>query len=237
LDTIDKLKGPTWFKLGDQDLGLHLERTRRLNNGDKLSAITRDFCENWGIGLKIFPMTDQPVSTMVITENMGVLPFQEYFVRYQYSPQVSGFNFMGVERAFPAEGVEEILENADCIVLCPSNPFVSIDPILSIAGIYERVEKKKVIAVSPIISGKAIKGPAAKMYLELGQNPSASTVAKHYKNILDGFVIDRSDEAEAQTITKMNIEPLVTNIIMNNRVDRARLAREVCQFCEKLLED
>jgi len=185
---IEKLGGPNWFRLGDQDIATHLERTRRLKGGETLSQITKDFCKAWGIQPTILPMTDAPVRTIVDSDE-GELAFQEYFVHRQCGPKVKGFRFDGVEAAEPAFGVREAVESADAIVICPSNPWVSVDPILRVIPL----PKKKIVAVSPIIGGKTVKGPAAKMYAELGIEPSALAVAEHYRDLLSGFVLDNVD--------------------------------------------
>lgn len=226
---IEKLGGPAWFRLGDQDIGTHLERTRRLKEGQSLSKITRDFCLAWGITHTILPMTDAPVRTMVDTEE-GELAFQEYFVHRHCEPRVKSFRFDGVEVAEPAPGVREALESADVVVFCPSNPWVSIDPILRVVGNIN----KPIIAVSPIIGGKAVKGPAAKMYTELGIEPSALAVAKHYRTILTGFVLDTMDLESEKQIQELSVKTLVTDTIMNQVTDRIRLANDVLHFIGSL---
>ncbi len=233
LENVAKLAGPEWFKLGDADLGTHLERTRRFRLGDSLSSITTSFCQSWGISVPVFPMTDDIVQTHVITAELGDLLFQEYFVKYQCRPRVVSFRFMGVETSTPAPGVIESIQEADWIILCPSNPWVSIGPILAIPGIRDCVLEKKVIAVSPIIGGKAIKGPAAKMFDELNIKPSALEVANLYKNLLTCFVIDNVDASEVIQINDWGIISLVTNTLMLNVTDRVRLAEEILAFCEQ----
>ena len=219
---IEKLGGPNWFRLGDQDFGTHIERTRRLKEGQTLTQVTKDFCAAWGIKHTVLPMTDSPVRTMVDTDE-GELAFQEYFVHRQCKPRVKGFRFDGVEVAGPAIGAREALEAADAIVICPSNPWVSVDPILRVI---QKINKP-VIAVSPIIGGKTVKGPAAKMYEELGIEPSALAVAKHYRTLLSGFVLDTVD---AHLSEEINTKTLVTDTLMNNLTDRARLATDVLNF-------
>ncbi len=233
-ENIAKLGGQTWFRLGDRDLGTHLERTARLKKGDRLSAITRDFCRAWGIQHSIIPMTDSPVYTMVNTLEQGDLPFQEYFVHQRCEPTVTGFGFDGVEKALPAPGVLEAINSADAVVICPSNPWVSIDPILTVASIKQACETRVVVAVSPIVGGKAIKGPAAKMYQELGIQPSALAVAKHYEDILDGFVFDQVDIALKDKIALLNIKTLITDSIMKNMEGKKRLAKDVLKFIHTL---
>lgn len=226
---VEKLGGPAWFRLGDQDIATHLERTRRLKDGQPLSQITRDFCKAWGIQHTLLPMTDSPVRTMV-TSDEGELAFQEYFVHKRCEPKVRGFRFDGVEVAEPAPGVREALETADVVVFCPSNPWVSIDPILQVV----KEIRKPVVAVSPIIGGKTVKGPAAKMYAELGIEPSALAVANHYRTILKGFVLDNADSNIESVIKDLNIKTLVTDTLMNEPADRRRLAYDVLHFIGSL---
>jgi LPPG:FO 2-phospho-L-lactate transferase len=237
---VERLGGPSWFRLGDQDIATHLERTRRLKGGQPLSQITKDFCKAWDVKHTILPMSDSPVRTMVNTDE-GELAFQEYFVHRRCEPKVKGFRFDGVEVAEPAIGVREALDSADAIVICPSNPWVSVDPILatltpSPLSLRERGwgEGKPVIAVSPIIGGKTVKGPAAKMYAELGIEPSALAVARHYRNILTGFVLDHTDSKMENEIQTLKIETLGTNTLMNHLTDRARLAHDVLHFIGSL---
>jgi LPPG:FO 2-phospho-L-lactate transferase len=240
ISNVEKLGGPAWFRLGDRDLATHLERTRRLKEGQSLSRITRDFCASWGVKHTVLPMSDSPVRTMVDTDE-GELAFQEYFVHRRCEPRVKGFRFDGVEGAEPAVGVKEALASADAIVICPSNPWVSVDPILktltlSPLSLRERGwgEGKPIVAISPIIGGKTVKGPAAKMYAELGIEPSALAVANHYRNILTGFVLDIADASMEAKIKKLKIETLVTNTLMNHLTDRAGLADDVLHFIGSL---
>jgi LPPG:FO 2-phospho-L-lactate transferase len=234
-ENIKKLGGQTWFRLGDRDLGTHLVRTERRKNGEKLSAITRDFCQTWGIEHLILPMTDDPVYTIVNTKKQGEIAFQEYFVHQHCEPHVTGFRFEGAEKASPADGVLAAIQQADAVVFCPSNPWVSIDPILAVAGIKSACETKPVVAVSPIIDGNVIKGPAAKMYRELNIQPSALSVANHYADLLDGFIYDKVDSELDLSIQEMNIATLVTNTIMKDDIARFRLAKDVIDFLYTLL--
>lgn len=229
-EALERLGGPAWFHLGDQDLATHLERTRRLSMGEPLSFVIHHFCKAWEVGPCVLPMTDEPFATWVETEEMGWLPFQEYFVHQQCRPKVKGFKFEGVETALPAPGVVEALEAADMVVFCPSNPWVSIGPILSIAPIGDIVKKKTAVAVSPIIGGQAIKGPAAKMYQELGITPSALAVARHYRGRVGGFVMDRIDQEQEAQVSKLGYQVFVTDTIMKTIEDRRRLAEEILSF-------
>ena len=235
MQSLEALGGPQWFRLGDLDLGTHLERTRRLGLGDSLSQITRDFCRAWGIELTVLPMSDDAVVTWVYTD-AGVLAFQEYFVHQHCQPQVRGFRFEGVERAQPAPGVLDALQSAQLVVICPSNPWVSIEPILSVPGIRQSVEEKFVMAVSPIIAGRAVKGPAAKMYTEMGIEPSAVSVARHYGALLDAFVLDQEDVDQCQELRLQGLPTLTTNTLMTSADDRQRLAKEVLEFGLHILE-
>ena len=228
---IENLGGPAWFRLGDQDLATHIERTRRLKSGQMLSQIARDFCMAWGIKPAILPMSDEPVHTIVDTVECGELTFQDYFVRLRCEPKVKGFRFDGIDQAKPAQGVLEAVTAADAIVICPSNPWVSIEPILAVPGIRSALEAKLVIAVSPIIGGQTVKGPAAKMYQEFGITPSALAVAEHYRGLLEGFVLDIVDSKLAE---KINVQTLVVNTLMNSFSDRARLADDVLHFIGSL---
>lgn len=225
IENTARLGGPDWFRLGDQDLGTHLERTRRLKEGQCLSAITRDFCTAWGIRHTILPMSDQPIRTIVETEE-GDLAFQEYFVHRRCEPRVKGFRFEGIESAEPAPGARQALQSADAVIICPSNPWVSIDPILRVVLEIE----KPVIAVSPIIGGQTVKGPAAKMYRELGIEPSASAVAKHYRDLVTGFVLDTIDKHLEGEIRSLHMHTHVTNTLMRSHDDRKRLANEILNF-------
>lgn len=235
-DAISGLGGADWFRIGDKDLATHVERTRRLQAGESLSQIARHFCQAWHIEHTVLPMSDDTVPTLVHTE-IGVLPFQEYFVHQRCEPRVTGFLFAGVERAKPAQGVLPSLRNADLVVLCPSNPWVSIDPILALPPLRSVLNNKPIVAVSPIIAGKTVKGPAAKMYSELGIHPSAFAVAQHYQELLTGIAIDTADAGIKSKIKDLDCEVLVTNTIMKPGADRKRLAQEVLQFGEVLISD
>lgn len=232
LEAIEKLGGETWFRLGDKDLATHIERARRLREGQPLGQITQNFCRAWGVQHTVLPMSDDHVRTIVDTHEYGELPFQEYFVHRKCAPRVKGFRFKGIEDAKPAPGILEAIETADAIILCPSNPWVSIDPILAVAGLRSALEAKIVVAVSPIIGGQTVKGPAAKMYAELGIQPSALAVAEQYKNLLAGFVLDTIDAALAP-----DVQTHATDTLMKTPADRRRLAEDVLHFIENLLRE
>jgi LPPG:FO 2-phospho-L-lactate transferase len=226
---IERLGGPSWFRLGDQDIATHLERTRRLKEGQSLSQVTRDFCAAWGVKQTVLPMSDQPVRTIVETDE-GDLPFQEYFVHRDCQPRVKGFRFEGVKSAQPAAGAREAIQSAETVIVCPSNPWVSIDPILAVLS-SPATRLPSVVAVSPIIGGQTVKGPAAKMYAELGIEPSALAVANHYRGRLAGFVLDTVD---AHLAGQIPVQTLVTDTLMKSIADRARVARDVLNFIGNL---
>ncbi len=246
LENIEKLGGENWFRLGDKDLATHIERTHRLREGQSLNRITRDFCRAWGVKPAVLPMSDDPVRTIVDTLEYGELPFQEYFVHRKCEPRVKGFRFEGIQDAKPARGVLEAIEAADAIIICPSNPWVSIDPILKVItplpcspapsreGDKRQVVRglmgKPTLAVSPIIGGQTVKGPAAKMYAELGIQPTALAVARHYGSRLTHFVLDKVDQMQAAEVENMGIKTLITNTIMRTPEDRRRLAQDVLNF-------
>jgi LPPG:FO 2-phospho-L-lactate transferase len=237
------LGGEDWFRLGDKDLAVHIERTRRLRAGRTLTQIVREFCTAWNLKVAILPMSDDPVPTMVDTLDYGELPFQEYFVQRRCEPRVTGFRFTGIENARPAAGIEEAIERADAVLFCPSNPWVSIDPILRIvspslprnATTADKSRKKPVVAVSPIIGGKTVKGPAAKMFAELGIEPSALSVAKHYGSTITGFVLDAVDADLESKVKQLGLQTFVTDTLMRSDDDRKRLAQDVLHFVERLV--
>ncbi len=226
--------GADWFRIGDKDVATHLERTRRLKEGQPLSQVTRDFCRAWGIQPTVLPMTDQSVATIVDTVEQGELAFQEYFVHKRCEPTVKGFRFDGIEQAEPAPGVLQAIREADAVVFCPSNPWVSVDPILNITRIRTALAGKPVAAVSPIIGGKTVKGPAAKMFSELGIEPSALAVARHYGESISGFVLDAVDAHLADKIQELGIRPLVVNTLMKTTSDRQLLAQDVLHLIERV---
>ncbi|HEY57977.1 MAG TPA: 2-phospho-L-lactate transferase [Anaerolineae bacterium] len=202
LEEVRRLGGPDWFRLGDLDLATHLERTRRLRAGEPLSRIVADFCRAWGVRAKVLPISDDRIPTLVETDE-GTLAFQEYFVHRRWQPRVKGFRFQGAERARPAPGVMEALRQADAVLFAPSNPWVSLDPILALPGVREAVAAAPaVVGVSPIIGGRAVKGPAAKMFREMGEEPSPMAVARHYRGLWQGMLIDAEDEGLEEAVAQ-----------------------------------
>ena len=234
MQSVQQLGGATWFKLGDRDLGTHLERTHRLNSGQTLSQITSDFSQAWNIEARVLPMSDNDVPTIVITDE-GELPFQEYFVARRCEPRVSAFRFEGIEKALPAPGVLDAIESADVIIFCPSNPWVSIGPILALPGVRQSLRDKLVVAVSPIIGGEVVKGPAAKMFADFGIKPSALAVAQHYQNLLDGFIFDQLDRSYRSDIKALGMRAFSTDTLMNSVKDRRTLAQKILRFCQELI--
>jgi LPPG:FO 2-phospho-L-lactate transferase len=234
LEALGQLGGPVWFRLGDRDLALHVERTRRLGMGETLSEITQKFCRALGVEVSVLPMSDQTVATQVVTEDEQI-PFQEYFVERACRPIVKGFIFAGVEAATPAPGVLQSIHEADFVVLCPSNPWVSLDPILAIPGVREALYGKHALGVSPILGNQAVKGPAAKMFVDLGMEPTALCAAEHFKGLLQGWMIDSQDMHLAPRITESGLKVRVSDILMVDGQDRRRLAAEVLQFGSELL--
>jgi len=229
LDALGKLGGETWFRLGDRDLATHFERRRRLAAGQTLTETTRALCAALGVEPAVLPMSDDRLRTLVQTDE-GLLGFQEYFVHRRCQPRVTGFVFDGQTQARPTPEVAAALERADLIVVCPSNPFVSIGPILSLPGVREWVRARPTLAVSPIVGGQALKGPAGKMLAELGLDVSAAGVAHCYDGLLSGFTLDTLDAAQADVLRGQGLRVLVTDTIMRDAAGRARLAREVLDF-------
>ena len=228
LDAIARYGEDPWFLLGDQDFATHILRTARLRQGQPLSTVTAGLSSALGIGSHLLPMTDDRVATLVDTPE-GRRDFQEYFVARQQQDTVSGIVFDGIEDASPAPGVLAALRDADVIVFCPSNPIVSIGPILAVPGIREAVATSPAvrIGVSPLIGGKALKGPADKMLSSLGHEVSSVGVARIYAGLLDVLVIDEQDRALQPEIEALGMRVIVTNTIMGDAEDRERLAREI----------
>jgi LPPG:FO 2-phospho-L-lactate transferase len=231
---IAELGGETWFRLGDRDLAMHVERTRRLKAGETLSGITADLTRRLGIAARILPMTDDPVRTRVETR-AGVLDFQRYFVGLQCAPQVTGFAFDGAERAVPHPDVMAALRDPGlrAVIICPSNPFISIDPILALPGLRAALAATAapVIAVSPIIAGRAVKGPTAKMMAELGLAVDPMTVAAHYRGLIDGYMMD---DADSHMAAMLDLPVETTRTLMQTLDDREALARAVLDFADRI---
>lgn len=237
MSALDELGADTWFRLGDRDLALNVYRTHRLRAGQTLSEVTTDLAGRLGLSVAVTAMSDDPVRTLVDTD-AGLLEFQEYFVRRQCKPTVSDIRFKGSESARPSPEFAKLLNSSAlaAVIICPSNPFLSIDPMLSIPGVRDSLINcaAPVIAVSPIVQGMAIKGPTAKIMGELGIPVAASAVAEHYGELLDGFVIDASDSQFANSIAKCDLTVEVTKTVMHTLNDRMSLARNVLEFAARL---
>ncbi|HTP06639.1 MAG TPA: 2-phospho-L-lactate transferase [Anaerolineae bacterium] len=238
LDALKRLGAEAWFNIGDRDLATHVYRTALLQQGKTLTEATQLMTRALGIEATILPMTDDRFRTLVETDQ-DVLEFQEYFVRRQWQPIVKRIIFDGEATARATPQVIEALHQADAIIIAPSNPFVSVGPILALTptpallrqdGGGSKGGGRPIAAVSPIVGGQAIKGPAAKMFRELGWEPSALAVARHYQGLVTHFVLDQLDAAQESAIQSLGMQTLVTNTIMQSVEDRARLASEVVEF-------
>ncbi|HEV2093678.1 MAG TPA: 2-phospho-L-lactate transferase [Rubrobacter sp.] len=220
-----------WFKLGDKDLATHVLRTHKLREGGTLTGATEDLSRALGVPGRILPMCDEKVSTVLKTP-AGLLEFQEYFVRRRQRDEVLGVDLRGIEAARPTGAVLEALSGADVVVFCPSNPVVSLGPILSVPGMRGALAAANApkVAVSPIVSGKALKGPADRMLSSLGHEVSSAGVAALYGGVLDGMVIDGADEGQREKIEGLGMGVLATDAVMRGPADRGRLAREVLEF-------
>ena len=230
ISELEELGADSWFRLGDRDLALHLVRTQMLSQGATLQNVADRLSESLGIDHRIAPMSNDKISTTVNTPD-GKLAFQEYFVREQCEPAVIDFDFEGIEKSTPNPVVMSWLDECDGIIICPSNPYVSVDTILSVPKYRDAFQSKPVIAVSPIVGGLAIKGPAAKMMTELGVPPTPIAVAKHYGSLLSGFVLDQTDHEQAKDIP---IPSIVTQTIMLTLQDRIALAEQCVRFLEEI---
>jgi LPPG:FO 2-phospho-L-lactate transferase len=235
LDMISAYGEDTWFSLGDKDLATHILRTYRLHAGMRLTEVTAGLAAGLGVRAMLLPMCDEPVSTMLKTR-AGRLDFQEYFVRRGQRDEVLGVELRGIEYArIPAE-VSKAIAGAEAIILCPSNPVVSLGPILAVPGMRELLAGSFApkMAVSPIVGGRALKGPADKMLRSLGYEVSAVGVARMYSGLVSGFVIDQVDREEQVSISALGMHVLVTDAVMRNESDRQRLAWEALRFCSGL---
>ena len=234
MTALGALGGETWFRLGDGDLATHVERTRRLAAGETLSAVVDDFRRRLGIATRLLPMSDDPVRTKLRTAE-GWLDFQDYFVRRQCAPRVREIAFSGAAQARPQEGFMAALRDPllRAVVICPSNPLISIEPILAVPGIRDALVacRASVIAVSPIVGGRAVKGPTAKMMTELGHPASATEIARRYADFLDGYVIDASDPPPEEGSA---LRVIAAPTIMRTLEDRDALARVVLDLADEL---
>jgi LPPG:FO 2-phospho-L-lactate transferase len=230
---LEALGAETWFRLGDRDLATHLERTRLLATGQTLTQVTRHLCTQLGVNINLLPMSDAPVRTLIDSDS-GPLAFQDYFVRRRAEPRVTALRYEGATRAPPTAALASLLTdpNLAAIFIAPSNPWLSIDPILAIPSLAAalRSSTAPVIAVSPIVGGKALKGPTAKIMGELGMPVTARAIAHHYRDLLDGFILDDTDRAEADTLINRGLAVGATRTVMTTLEDRIHLAEFALGF-------
>jgi len=235
LTETERLGGEDWFRLGDKDLALHLLRNQWLKAGVTLTEVTDRLRRKLDVPSRILPMCNQPVRTLVHTDE-GDLPFQDYFVRRRCEPTFRGLTFVGAAKATLPPEVAAALQAAAQIIICPSNPYLSVDPILSVPGLRQLIQESDapVVAVSPIVGGRAVKGPVAKMMREMGHlNHLPLTIVEHYTGLLDGFILDQQDRAEEN---RLPLPALTTDTIMTDLPSKQRLAAEVLQFGQSLME-
>jgi len=225
LETVESLGGESWFRLGDRDLGLHLVRTQTLRGGGTLTQATRTIAEALGLTVTLLPATDDPLRTWIHTP-AGAFPFQTWFVERGHRDEVDAVRYDGVENAKPAPGTIEALDGADLILFAPSNPYVSIGPILAVAGIEDAIRRRTApaVAVSPLIGGRAVKGPADRMLARLAGGTTPAHVASCYGDLIDVLVVD---EADARDVENLAVRPVVTKTLMSDREARRRLAEAV----------
>jgi len=230
LEMLRKYGYETWFNLGDRDIATHIHRTFLLKKGLKLSQVTREICRSLGLKANIIPMTDDRVETWIETD-AGLMHFQEYLVKRGARDKVLGVKYVGADHASPAEGVIDAILNSNLVIVCPSNPIVSIGTILSIRGVREALKRSGAhkVAISPIVSGAPLKGPADKLMAGLGLEVSAYSVAYLYRDFLNTFVLDQADEKERDKIERLGIRVVLTNTIMRTLEDKIRLARTVVE--------
>lgn len=230
MEALRALGGDAWFQLGDRDLAMHVERTQWLRRGETLGAFAAHAAKRLGIAAQIVPMSNDAVRTIVDTDD-GVMPFQRYFVESRCEPKVTGVRFDGAQRAQPAPDFMKALAQPDlaAVFICPSNPYLSIDPLFAVPGIRATLAHvhAPVIAVSPIIAGQAVKGPTAKIMAELGVPATSQAIAAHYEGLLDGLIIDTSDASDAP---QLDVRTLMSATLMRNDDDRRRLAGEALAF-------
>jgi LPPG:FO 2-phospho-L-lactate transferase len=233
-EELERRGGPDWFRLGDRDLVVHVERTRRLAAGESLRAITAELARRFGVPSPLLPMSDDAIRTMLETE-AGVLEFQDYFVRRRCVPRVSAIRYEGAGAAAPNPVALELLASPSlaAVVLCPSNPWLSVDPILAIPGLRRALDScgVPIVAVSPVIGGRCVKGPTAKLMRELGLEVSARSIARHYADLIDGILIDEEDVALADAI---GMPAACTRILMTSLSNRDALAQAVLEFAASL---
>ncbi|HEX3034153.1 MAG TPA: 2-phospho-L-lactate transferase [Thermodesulfobacteriota bacterium] len=232
LQTVWRFGVQTWFRIGDRDLATHIHRTHLREQGFTPSQVTERIAKTWGVGnAKILPMTDEDVETWIVTDE-GEMHFQEYLIKRKMKPEVKGVFIKGIEKAEPASGVIQAIEEARGIIICPSNPIISIGPILQVRGIREALKRAgaKIVAISPLVGGVPLKGPADKLMRGLGLEVSSTQIAKLYRDFLDEMVIDEKDASLADAIRSIGITPIVTDTVMSNNAKAERIAEGVLEL-------
>ena len=229
MDALERYRGLTWFRLGDRDMATHLYRTHRLGEGAPLSEITGEVARAWGLGLRVLPMSDDPVETRVDVEGESEVGFQDYFVRLRHAVTVKAVRYAGAAEATPAPGVLEALSTASRLIVCPSNPILSIAPILAVPGVEEAIASRRdaVVAVSPIVAGAALKGPADRLMTELGHEASVVGVARLYAHLAATLVVDDADADLASAVEAEGMRCVVTPTVMHDQAAAGALARSV----------
>jgi len=233
LEMLGKFGAETWFNLGDRDLATHIRRTQLLSDGKTLSEVTSELNRSLGVAHHVIPMSDDPVRTVLSTDE-GELPMQRYFVGRRAEPKVKEVRYLGADTATLAPGLESAIAGAGMLVLCPSNPYLSLGPILALPGVRQRLRAfpGKKVCVSPIVGGDSVKGPAGKIMAELGKQVSCVEIAREYRDICDVFMMDLRDRALASEIEEMGITPLVASIIMETEEDKIALAKEILALAD-----
>jgi LPPG:FO 2-phospho-L-lactate transferase len=231
MDALGRYGGITWFRLGDKDLATHLYRTHRLGEGAPLSQVTAEITAGWDLRLRMIPVTDDRLATSVTLATGETVAFQDYFVRLQHGVAITGVQFAGAEASRPAPGVLETIATAETVVVAPSNPIVSIGPLLAVPGVREAIiaRRERTVAVSPIIGGAALKGPADRMLRELGHDVSVTGVARLYAPLASVLVIDETDAAMADAVADAGMRPVVAPTIMSTPERAAALGRTVLE--------
>ena len=240
MEALERHGAKSWFRIGDRDLATHLVRAQLLSEQSTLTEVTQTLCSQLSVQTRILPMSDQPVHTQVITDQ-GRLDFQHYFVRDRAEPVVSNIEFSGIESASPTPAVLAVLSDPDltAIIIAPSNPYLSIDPILAVPGMRAALQAATapIVAVSPIVGGAALKGPTAKIMRELGIEPSSAAVSRHYNGLLDGFIVDECDREMVSEVEKPGLSVGIYDTIMHSLEDKIRLARETLEFSRSIDSD
>jgi LPPG:FO 2-phospho-L-lactate transferase len=237
LEKIRQFHGPDWFRIGDTDLSINLCRSQLLSHGLTLTEATKMICKSLKVSHLVLPMTNGNVRTIIKTTEKGWLDFQEYFVKFRHDLIIEKIKFQGIEKAQPTDEVLNSLRQCDVVVICPSNPFLSIDPITQLKGVKEVINQKLVIAVSPLIHGKAIKGPLEKIFRDLNLESSNLQIAEHYGKFLNCLIVDEQDSAESNNIKTNTSSYFIesANIYLPDLESRINLATKTISIAQKML--